>query len=211
MNDIMRSEFEDALLSLDRVKIESIFTQKSSSIEFISLLEKMVVPAMESIGKKWENDEVALSQIYMSGKLCEEIINKQIQKTNIKRENNPEMAIVVYKDFHMLGKRIVYSLLKSCGYEVHDYGQEGSDKNLIKKIKKDKIQILLISVLMLNSALDIKKLTEKIKKENLKIKVVVGGAPFRFDSNLYKDIGADEYATNASDIIKIIDNLKSQL
>lgn len=201
-------EFEDALLSLDRIKIKEILVENSASGDFIKTLENIVVPAMENMGFKWESGEIALSQIYMSGRICEDIVDEMLPKTKAKRVDDPNLALVVFNDYHTLGKRIVYTFLRASGYTIVDYGQESDIDNLIKNLKKDNIEILLISVLMLNSALHIKKLTEKIKQENLNVKVIVGGAPFRFDNKLSEDIGADAYATNASQVIDIIEELK---
>lgn len=206
--DTTVEEFENALLSLDRLKIKEILSSMAGSDNFMSALENIVVPAMEDIGNKWGKGEVALSQIYMSGRICEEVVDQLIPKTNSTRIDDPKMAIVIYKDHHVLGKRIVYAFLRASGYSVIDYGQESSIKNLVEKIKNDNIEILLISVLMLNSALNIKELILRMREDNLKTKIIVGGAPFRFDTNLYKEIGADAYGSNASDVLDIIKTLK---
>ena len=38
-------------------------------------MEKLVVPALERIGAGWEQGRVALSQVYMSGRICEELVD----------------------------------------------------------------------------------------------------------------------------------------
>jgi len=206
--DTKVEEFEQALLSLDRIKVKEMLSSEYNLDNFMSALEDIVVPAMENIGNKWESGDVALSQVYMGGKICEEIVDQLIPLTNTKRIDNLNIAIVVYKDYHMLGKRIVLTFLKASGYEILDYGQTSSIDELIQKIKTDNIKILLISVLMLNSALNIKEFITRLREEKLDTKVVVGGAPFRFDADLYKEIGADACGTNASDTIDIINRFK---
>jgi len=202
-------EFEDALLSLDRLKVKKMLSDTSERGGLMPALEHILVPAMENIGKKWETGEVALSQIYMGGRICEEIVDELIPKTQTKRRDDPNLALVVFKDHHILGKKMVYTFLRASGYEVLDYGQEENIENLIEKIKYDNIEILLISVLMLNSALHIKELIQKMREADLTTKVVVGGAPFRFDTHLYEEIGADACASNASDVLDIIEKLKA--
>ena len=209
--DIIVEEFESALLSLDRLKVKELLSSESNFGDFMSALDNIVVPAMEDIGHKWEAGDVALSQVYMSGKICEEIVDELIPKTNSKRIDDPNIAIVVYKDHHMLGKRIVSTFLRASGYDILDYGTSSDMEELIQKIKNDKIEILLISVLMLNSALNVKEFILKLREENLKTKVVIGGAPFRFDTSLYKEVGADAYGVNASDVLDIIKSLREQL
>lgn len=205
-------EFEDALLLLDRIKIKDILIKEFEKDEnFIRTLERIIVPSMENIGSKWESGEIALSQIYMSGKICEEIVDEMIPKTEAKRIDDPNLALVVFQDHHILGKMMVYTFLRASGYDVIDYGCQNDIDVIIEKLKKDNIKILMISVLMLNSALHIEKLTSKIKEEKLDIKVVVGGAPFRFDTELFNEINADAMATNASQVIDIIKDLKETL
>lgn len=206
--NVIVEEFENALLSLDRVKVKNILSSEYNLGNFMLTLENIVVPAMESIGSKWEKGKVALSQVYMSGKICEEVVDVLIPQTNTKKKDDPNLAIVVYKDYHLLGKRIILTFLRACGYDILDYGQASNIEELIQKIKNDKIEILLISVLMLNSALNVKEFILKLKQDNLTTKVVVGGAPFRFDANLYKEVGADAYSANASGILEIIKTLK---
>ncbi len=203
-------ELEETLLSLDRIQAESLITNLVSKMSFASVVERNIIPSMESIGRKWEKGEVALSQVFMGGKILEEIVDKLMPVTDKLRGDDPNIALVLYKDHHILGMRIVASILKASGYAIKNYGQQYDISDLITKIKEDEIEILLISVLMLNSALDIKNLTAQIKMEKLATKVVVGGAPFRFDEKLGAEIGADYYSTQASQVLDIIEKIKGE-
>ncbi len=55
---------------------------------------------------------------------------------------------------------------------------------------------------MLPSALKIKELKDKL--ENMDVKIIVGGAPFRFDDQLWREVGADAMCKNASEAVSII-------
>ena len=92
------------------------------------------------------------------------------------------MAICTLSDHHKLGKIIVYSLLRASGFDLSDYGRLEVD-DLVNRIDKEKIEILLISVLMLPSALQVKKLKEKLTDMGLDVKIIVGGAPFDLMTN----------------------------
>ena len=113
------------------------------------------------------------------------------------------MAICVLSDHHKLGKIIVYSLLRASGFDLFDYGTMEVD-DLIERVKKDKIEILLISTLMLPSALKVKKVKEKLIDDNLDVKIIVGGAPFRFDDKLWQEVGADAMCQTASEAVTVI-------
>ena len=139
----------------------------------------------------------------MSGRICEELVDDLLPPGSSDRKDQPKMAITVLSDHHMLGKIIVYSLLRASGFDLLDYGRMKVD-DLIHRAKEDGIVILLLSVLMLPSALQVKELKEKLIESNLDVKIVVGGAPFRFDDQLWREVGADAVCLTASEAVAAI-------
>jgi monomethylamine corrinoid protein len=204
--DLMRESvlFEESLLSMDRLTARDILLSASNSRGPLPSVENIVVPAMERIGAGWETGKFALSQVYMSGRICEEVVDLILPPHAQHRTQHPQMAIVLLDDYHTLGKRIVHTVLRSSGYEPLDYGQTGDIQHLVKRTQNDKIEILLISVLMLRSALLVKDITDNLKHSGSNAKIIVGGAPFRFDKELWQIVGADAMAATASEVIGII-------
>lgn len=207
----LTEDFKKALLSLDRVTAKNILTDAAHSQGPIECVEKIVVPVMEQMGAGWEEGKVALSQVYMSGRICEEMVDTILPPLDSARKAQPNMAIVVFNDYHFLGKRLVYTTLRASGFELKDYGRVDDIETIMTRIQNDSIEILLISVLMLNSALRIKNLIESLKEANINIKVIVGGAPFRFDKQLFKEVGADAMGTNASEAVDVVTKVMEEL
>ena len=132
----------------------------------------------------------------MSGRLCERLLEEHLP-ARAATSNDLAIALAVLEDFHVLGKRIVSSVLLAAGYEFKDYGPISLD-DLVEKVRADKIRILLVSTLMLASALRIKLLVERLAGLGLQVKLIVGGAPFRFDPELWREVGADATSATAS-------------
>ena len=204
-------EFEKSLLQINRMKAAEIFEKCYSSENSFDGLEQLAIQSLEKIGAGWENGTVSLSQVYMSGVICEELIDKYLPKFQIKRTNIPKMAIAVLLDHHALGKRIVYSILRAGGFEVMDFGQGLSVEELVAKTIEYEIEILLISTLMLPSALKVKLVKEQLAAQGAAPRIIVGGAPFRLDKNLWQTVGADADGKNASSIIKTIEALMKEV
>ncbi|MDO9325782.1 MAG: cobalamin-dependent protein [Methanoregula sp.] len=198
------AEMEDALISVDRVRAGRIVRDSCTAGSPFICLESLIVPALEEVGRRWEAGEVALSQVYMSGRICEEIVDSMLPVGDPRRVDQPKMAIVVLEDHHTLGKRIVLSVLRAGGYEVTDYGQGISVDQLVDLVTRDKVIILLISTLMLPSALRVKEAIARIKKILPGTKIIVGGAPFLFDPLLWKEVGADAMGHAASDTLILV-------
>lgn len=196
--------FESALLQINRNKAREMFEEYYLAGGSFHTLEYLVVQSLENIGKGWENGTISLSQVYMSGVICEELMDKYIPRVEIERIKKPRIAIGVLLDHHALGKRIVYSVLRAGGYEVIDFGQGLSIDEMVEKTIQNQVDILLVSTLMLSSALKVKGLRKKMTEKNYIVKIIVGGAPFRMDCELWKEVGADADGKNASDATQII-------
>ncbi|MBF0412816.1 MAG: cobalamin-dependent protein [Desulfamplus sp.] len=196
------SNFMEALLSVNRVAAREML-EDAVSIDKISFIENVVIAALERIGAGWKSGVFALSQVYMAGRICEELIDEVLPPGDPDRKDQPKMAICVLSDHHKLGKTIVYSLLRASGFDLLDYGIMEVEE-LVQRINNDKIKIILVSVLMLHSALKVKPLKEKLDSLNLDVKIVVGGAPFRFDKQLWQEVRADAMCSTASEAVLVI-------
>lgn len=196
-------QFKQALESLDRTRAELLFQQALESRAPIETVEQFIVPALEQLGQSWEDGDVALSQIYMGGRYCEELVDRVLPPSDPARKHQPRQAIVVLNDFHMLGKRIVYSVMRASGYDIFDYGHMDVD-GLVERVISEKIGILLISVLMMPSALKIRQVRDALDSRNAQVKILVGGAPFLFDPELWKEVGADAMGHNAGEAVDIV-------
>ncbi|PKM84772.1 MAG: cobalamin-binding protein [Firmicutes bacterium HGW-Firmicutes-11] len=198
-------EFESALLQINRVKAAELFERCYVNDNSFPLLERLAIDTLERIGEGWENGTVSLSQVYMSGVICEELIEQYLPKLLVKRKIVPRMAIGVLQDHHGLGKRIVCSVLRAGGFELIDYGQGLTVEELVHRSLEDKLEVLLISTLMLPSALKVKAVKEALAEAGAETKVIVGGAPFRLDGELWKRVGADAFGDSAASVVRIIE------
>ena len=200
----MISEFCTYLINNDANSAELLFNKSAHDLKII---EGLVVPAMSEIGELWERNEISLSQIYLSSKIVESLVNKILPGESPLRLGYPKMAIAALEDYHMMGKNIVAAIVRAAGYRIMDYGRV-SKEELSRRLSEHTLDIIMISTLMLPSALDVKNITDFINKHNINTKVIVGGAPFNFDSELLDRVGADYYCEKASDIIGVIENIK---
>lgn len=201
--DQLTSELHDALASLDRPRIEAVFQQAVSRLGPMQAVEELMVPALALLGEEWNAGKVALSQIYMSSRICEDIVDRILPATSPERKGDPRQAIVVLCDYHTLGKRIVRSVMRASGFDVLDYGRMEVDE-LVERVIADDVKILLISVLMLPSALKVKAVRAALDARGCRVRIAVGGAPFLFDPELWREVGADAMGRNAADAVTIV-------
>lgn len=194
-------KFYNALVSIERDAVfKMIFESLENGFSILSIFDKIIVPAMEQVGKDWENGIISFSQVYMSGKICEDIAGKFADAPAA--GNNPEICLCVLNDYHTLGKKLIAMFLAGAGYTVRDLGRV-STSELVETIKKGSYSVCFISVLMLPSAYSVADVKTGILQEKLDTKIIVGGAPFRLNPELWKEVGADDYGKTAGDALSL--------
>lgn len=200
-----------ALLALNRIQAQELLAAARAEHSPLEAIEILIRPALEELGQLWEGGDCALSQIYMSGRICEELLEElfgEVLATDPLTSETapPRLAIAVLEDYHLLGKQIVRTVLRAAGYRVQDYGRQDVD-TLVELVRSDGIEVLLVSTLMLPAALRVRVLIERLRTVAPGVRIVVGGAPYRFDDRLWREVGADAVGLNAGDILAILERL----
>ncbi len=89
-------QFEQALLAIDRVGAQQILQRALQESDQLETIDRILTPALEHIGAQWEAGQVALSQVYMSGVICEELISEAgIQPDIIGIAGEPKTLLIV--------------------------------------------------------------------------------------------------------------------
>lgn len=202
----LETRFGEALLAMDRVAARRIVLEAARSASPADVLTELVVPALELMGEGWDEGSISLAQVYMGGRICEEAVEAILPAPAAGAVPGPRCAIVVLDDYHLLGRRIVLSGLRSAGHHCLDYARM-TVAEVVERVELDAIEILFVSVLMLPSALRVRELVTLLRQRNLPARVVVGGAPFRLDERLFREVGADAMGRTSADAVRILREL----
>lgn len=195
--------FKHSLLSVNRMGARAILEGAVADVASVRAVEELVSSVLEQIGSEWERGTVSLAQLYMAGRICEDLVDRLMGPSTVGVGSPFRAAATSLIDYHVLGKRMVYAAVRSAGYDIADYGRTDVAE-LVTRVKAERPDVLFVSVLMLSSALHIGDVCAAIRAQGLSTQVVVGGAPFRFDANLWKDIGAFGMGYSAFDALQFL-------
>ncbi|MDQ1300695.1 MAG: trimethylamine corrinoid protein [Chloroflexota bacterium] len=191
------------MLTLDRLRAQGVLASIPGLTSPFDLADKIIGPALERIGFGWQEGRVSLSQLYMSGRICEELIEEILPAESANQPNQTKLAIVSLLDHHALGKRVIYAALRAAGYNLQDYGR-ADVYELVDRVLAEHVEVLLISATVQTSAQRVKEVRKRLDFARAKVKIIVGGAPFRFDTYLWQDVGADAMGFDAADTLKVV-------
>ncbi len=168
----------------------------------VDLLMESMIPAMREIGDRFARNEVYVPEMLISARAMNTGL-KMIEPLLAKQGHKPlgRVAIGTVKgDLHDIGKNLVAMMLKGAGFEVDDLGVNCDVEKFTKSVQAGS-QAVCCSALLTTTMPYMKTIVEHFK-QNPDVKVVIGGAPV---TQAYaNDIGADGFATNASDAVRVV-------
>ncbi|NLL18653.1 MAG: cobalamin-binding protein [Clostridia bacterium] len=188
---------EEQTLAIVKELIES----GRSSISIVEDCRKGV----EIVGQRYSNGEYFLSDLIMSEEIFRMVM--ELLEPHIIYENPPNGVPIVMGtvegDIHDIGKNLVVYLLRSNGFRVYDLGVNVPPAKFVQAVNETGARFLGLSVLLTFCVGSAKKVVDLLKEVGLreKIKVVVGGYPV--DRVVKEYTGADDYANDITQAIKI--------
>ena len=199
----LSERLEQALLAVDRAAASRIMQRAAAVLEPAEIADRVVSPALLAIGDGWEARHVALSQVFMAGRIVEALTG-ELGTFNRPTCSPLRLGIGVLGDRHTLGKRIVFATLRCGGYPAVDLGSGLTPAAMAEAAIAADLDVLMVSVLMLNKALAVSEvLAELAARGRAGMPVVVGGAPFTQDPELWQRVGASAMGRSAGDALRI--------
>lgn len=164
----------------------------------VEVIEKHIMPAMNEVGKRYQEREYFLPQLIASASVVkgvlpfikEKLPKKQEDGTNIDDSDVKVLFATVKGDVHDIGKNIVISILESFNYTVIDLGKDVSVETIISEAVKTKANVVGLSTLMTTTMPAMVETVKAIKetKQLKNTKIFVGGAVI--NEKMADDLGA---------------------
>jgi len=176
----------------------------AEGINPVEIINEALTPAMTQVGDGFANEEIPLPGVLVAAEAMTkaiEIMEPHIPKEDVAKKLGTVVIGTVEGDIHDIGKRIVATMLRVYGFEVHDLGRDVPIDDFVEKAKETNADILGSSSLMTTTMSGQRILEEKLSKEGLKdkIKTMIGGAACT--QEWANKIGADCYAEDVNETV----------
>ena len=169
----------------------------------LDIVEKEIIPALNTVGIRYESKTVYLPQLLMSAEAAkssfEVIKSSMICDTGAVKKAKFIIA-TVEGDIHDIGKNIVKLILENYGFEVCDLGKDVPPQKIVDAVKETGARLVGLSALMTTTVPKMEETILLLRKEVPEAKVIVGGAVLNED--YAKKIGADKYAKDAMETVR---------
>ncbi len=172
--------------------------------EINDIIENEIIRALNEVGDRFAKKTYFLPQLLASASSAKQVLDylepMMVEKGDVKVKEKFVIA-TVKGDIHDIGKNLVALMLKNHGYEVIDLGKDVSKEVIVKAINDSGAKMVGLSALMTTTAKEMENTIVAIKKQCDDVKIMVGGAVIT--AEFAKNIGADIYAKDATDSVKL--------
>jgi 5-methyltetrahydrofolate--homocysteine methyltransferase len=164
------------------------------------ILYKACIPAMEEVGRLFEEGEKFVPEMLISARAMQAAMNllkPRLAQANIKTLGKVLVGTVA-GDLHDIGKNLVGMMLEGSGFEVIDLGTDVGPQKFVDAVREHGPQVIGMSALLTTTMPSMGATIEALTEAGLRdqVKVLIGGAPITQD--FADKIGADGFAPDAS-------------
>lgn len=175
-------------------------------VEPQEVLQQGLAEAMLEIGRRWNAGDVFLPEVVAAAEIfkqCNEIVEPALIEAGGQTLGHTVLMATVKGDLHDLGKNMVGAMLKTAGFRVHDLGKDVAAETIVEAVRQMEPTIVGLSSLLTTTVPEQRGVIEALESAGLRraVKVMVGGAPVTED--WAAQIGADGYAPNAPEAVKL--------
>lgn len=184
----------------------SIACELLKTMQPMDIIDGMIIPALNTVGKGFENKTVYLPQLLMSAEAAGkafEAVKAAIPAGSAKK--GKIILATVKGDIHDIGKNIVKVLLENYGYEVVDLGKDVDPQTVVEAVKENGIRLVGLSALMTTTVPAMEETIKLLNKEIPDCKVMVGGAVMT--PEYAQMINADSFSPDAMGAVRYAETI----
>lgn len=203
--------FLDALLAgkrhvASRLILDAV--ENGTSVKDIYL--QVFQPTQHEVGRLWQTNELSVAQEHYCT-AATQLIMSQLYPHIFSTEKNglTLVATCISGDLHEIGVRMVSDFFEMEGWDTFYLGANTPTPALLGTLKERDADLIVISATMTFHLGAVKELIHSIRNDQSlqKVKIIVGGYPFNVAPDLWREIGADAFSTDALEAVRVAENL----
>ena len=183
------------------------------SCEPLQIIREQIVPALDSVGKGFEQKKIYLPQLLMSADAAKAAFERIKAYMAAHAAEGPQrcafVIATVQGDIHDIGKNIVKVLLENYGFRVIDLGKDVPPETVVRTVAREKAPLCGLSALMTTTVPAMEQTIRLLREQCPFCKIVVGGAVLT--AEYAAAIGADRYAADAMETVRYAEEIEATL
>jgi len=176
-----------------------------------ALYVDVIQPSQYRVGELWESGKISVATEHLATATNSYVATNCYAPLARVTTGGPRALIACTpEEMHELGPRMLADLLECDGWDVDFYGTSMPARELVGAVRERKPRFVGLSAALVMHLGSVKRtitaIREALGEETPPI--IVGGNAFRGDGELWRQVGADLYAADASAAVEILRGLR---
>ncbi len=200
--------YQDVLKGRKQGAVDQIRQRLAAGADAKELLNKILIPAIETVGELFNRHVYFLPQLIAGAKAMEAavaILEPALQSERSEQRGPVVVLATVKGDIHDIGKNLVALMMKNNGFAVIDLGKDVDKEQILEAARTHHADFIGLSALMTTTMSYMKEVIEAVHAEGLAARVIVGGAAVT--AAYARSIGADGYSKDAVEAVELVKEL----
>lgn len=200
-----------ALLRTERHEASCLIREAfQSGVTITDLYLQVFQRCQREIGRLWLLNQVTVTKEHYCTAAAQLVMAQFYPYLfSLPKNGRRLVATAVAGELHEVGLRIVTDLFEANGWNTVYFGANVPAQSLIQTFGQHRPDVLAVSVTMAYHLPAVEKLIALVRSatDSPAVKIMVGGYPFNLDSELWRRVGADAYASDASEALQTANRL----
>jgi methanogenic corrinoid protein MtbC1 len=203
-------QYLSALLRYDRHSASTlILGAVENKVSIREIYCHVFEPCQYEIGRLWQSNMVSVAQEHYCTAAAQFIMSQLFPYIfrSDRTFRGTIVAACVTGELHEIGARMLCDLLEMEGWNTIYLGANVPTAGIVDVLRDNRSDILAVSASMAFHIRAVREVIAAVRLASPEVRILVGGYAFRIAPNLWRDVGADYCAKNATDAISLIDGL----
>jgi len=198
-------ELSDSVVEMDEERtLTAANAALAAGVDPYNAIQQGLSHGMERAGQLFEEEEYFIPELLMCSDAMYaglEVLKPHLKKNAV--SSGTVVIGVIEGDTHDIGKNMVRIMFETGGFKVIDLGRDVAPQRFVDAARDSSADIIAMSTLMTTTMDGMGTVVKLLGEANLRsgVKVMVGGGPI--SPGFAKRIGADGYAVNAAEAVKL--------
>ena len=207
LSNVVRESYVEFLLAGDRVAAKQVIDSAlSDGTSAFDLLTDLVWPTMEMLQNVYREDRITIASLNMATRLNRTITDQLTARLERKPTNDKKVLIFCGDDEpEELGGQICSDLFECEGWNVRFAGGGVPEDEVLAMIGSFRPDLVVMFATLPSAVPSVRKLIDYLREVNScpNMQVMCCGGMYKRAEGLSEEIGADLYAPDAADAVRI--------
>jgi methanogenic corrinoid protein MtbC1 len=207
----LAKKYLDAILSADKPKASRlIMDAHQSGINVKNIYLRVLQPAQQEIGRLWHLNKVSVAQEHYASAATQLIMSQLYSQIfSTKKIGRRLVAACVSEELHEIGIRMVADFFEMSGWDTYYLGANLPVTTITRALKDYRADILALSCTIPVHQSKLKNMIAHVRssQSHRDVKIIVGGYSLNVFRDAWKPSGADGYAPDAEEAVRLAHRL----